>query len=106
MGKRLEGRRVKTGMENLVVGAAPGLFLLGGRGWRNNWRRCGWDLHERRDGRSKSGSLRVSCGIVESGGVLEDAAGVFGDGLDAGGIGPVWRLDAAGIGADGFVHLT
>ena len=38
--------------------------------------------------------------------MFEDAAGVFGDGLDAGGIGRIGSLDAAVIGADGFVDVT
>jgi len=38
--------------------------------------------------------------------VLEDATGVLGDGLHAGGIGGVGSLDAAVVSAGGFVDVT
>src|SRR5260370_7420041 len=93
-GWRPKGRRYTgRGREGSVVGAAVGLFRLGGSRWRNDGRRGGRDLRGGR--RSGGGGRGLNVGeilgaglrVVESGGVLEDAAGVFGDGLYAGGIG-------------------
>ena len=43
---------------------------------------------------------------IEEGGVFEDAAGVFGDGLYTSGIGRIGRFDAAIVGAGGFVNVA
>src|SRR4029077_8230501 len=82
-----------------IVVAAPGLFLLRGRRWRS----CGG---RGRGGWSNGGILRAGWGFVESGGVLEDATGVLGDGLHAGSVGGIGSLDAAVVSAGGFVDVA
>src|SRR5260370_4336394 len=91
-GWRPKGRRYTgRGREGSVVGAAVGLFRLGGRRWRNDGRRGGRDLRGGRGGGGGGRGLHVGeilgagLRVVESGGVLEDAAGVLWDGLVAGG---------------------
>src|SRR5712664_2903671 len=106
-GWRPKGRRYTGGeREGSVVGAAPGLFLLGSSGWRGGRWRCRLGLRGGSRGLHVGETLRAGLRVVESGGVLKDAAGVFGDGLDAGGIGGTWILDAAVIGADSLVDIA
>ena len=38
--------------------------------------------------------------------MLEDTAGIFGDGLHASGVGGIRSFDAAVVGADGFIDVT
>jgi len=52
------------------------------------------------------GFVVLVAGSSRAGGVLEDATGVLGDGLHAGGIGGVGSLDAAVVSAGGFVDVT
>src|SRR6266852_3437532 len=81
-----------------VVGETPGLFLLRGSCcWRSGWGGRG-------DGRIRW--VWAGYGIAEDGGVLEDAAGVIGDGFDAGGVSRIGSADAAVVGAGGLVNVA
>src|SRR5258707_3698742 len=90
--RRLAMCNADSDWKDSVVGETPGLFLL-----RRS--RCGCRGRSGRERRRDRRILRVGCGIVQSSGVLEDAAGVNGDGLDAGGLGGNWRAGAPPVGA-------
>src|SRR5260370_8077085 len=84
-GWRPKGRRYTgRGREGSVVGAAVGLFRLGGRRWRNDGRRGGRDLRGGRGGGGGGRGLHVGeilwagLRVVESGGVLGGAGGAVG----------------------------
>src|SRR6266849_917656 len=68
---------------------------LGSSSWRC-WDGAVWDDR----------ILRIGCWSVQSGAVLENTAGVYGDGLHAGGIGGIGSLDAAVVGAGGLLHVA
>src|SRR5258707_3066936 len=95
--RRLAMCNADSDWRDSVVGETPGLFLL-----RRS--RCGCRGRSGRERRRDRRILRVGCGIVQSSGVLEDAAGVNGDGLDAGGVGGVGGGDAAVVRA-GWVYI-
>src|SRR5882724_820658 len=104
------GEGAESAQENEVASQASRPFLLGGCGRR----RCGragrptvGGVWRGRGGRSSdSGFLRVGRRILENGRVFENAASVFGDGLYAGSVGRVRGLDAAVVGAGGFVNVA
>src|SRR6266849_10848571 len=68
---------------------------LGSSSWRC-WDGAVWDDR----------ILRIGCWSVQSGGVLENTAGVYGDGLHAGGIGGIRSLDAAVVGAGSLIDVA
>ncbi len=90
-----------------VVGAAIGRLFLGGgsRGWSGRAER-GIVVSAGRGGRSSSRILRAACRVIQSGGMLENAACVLSDAFHAGGVGRIGSLDATIVSAGGLVDIA
>ena len=93
-------------VKDLVVGAAIGRFFLRGHRLRPS------GLAERRivigigRGRVCDGRIFRTARVMQSGGMLQNAACVLSDAFHAGGVGRVGSLDAAVVSAGGFFDVA
>ncbi len=101
---RGEAGAADSAVKDLVVGAAIGRFFLRGRWSRRA--KCGIAIGTGRGGGSDRRILRTARWVIDSGGMLENAACVLSDAFHARGVGRVGSLDATIVGAGGFFDVA
>ncbi len=104
---RGEAGAADSAVKDLVVGAAIGRLFLrrSRRGWSGRAER-GVATGTGRGGGSDRRILRTARWVIQSGGMLENAACVLSDAFHAGGVGRVGSLDATIVCAGGLVNIT